>query len=130
MSEVGLIFSIVPLLVKIVLEYCQCADDLPNLVSEVMSKLIEILKVHVHVSISPALIHVRVQCITCIHTAPFYSVLLQFFNGRTCMLVLGAGAVETVGLKTITARHLGTCFNQTLLCYYRTRDSVQPIELP
>ena len=39
------ISRIVPLLVKIVLEYCQCADDLPNLVSEVMSKLIDTLKV-------------------------------------------------------------------------------------
>lgn len=33
--------------------------------------------------------------------------LLQYFNSRTCQLVLGAGAVEAVGLKTITARHLG-----------------------
>ena len=43
---------IVPLLVKIVLEYCQCADDLPNLVSEVMSKLIEVLKVLLYESLS------------------------------------------------------------------------------
>ena len=33
--------------------------------------------------------------------------ILQHFNSRTCQLVLGAGAVEAVGLKTITARHLG-----------------------
>ena len=31
----------------------------------------------------------------------------QYFNARMCQLVLGAGAVEAVGLKTITARHLG-----------------------
>ena len=31
------------------------------------------------------------------------------------MLVLGAGAVETVGLKTITARHLG----QSVYMYIR-----------
>ena len=43
---------IVPLLVKIVLEYCQCADDLPNLVSEVMSKLIDVLKVLLYESLS------------------------------------------------------------------------------
>ena len=44
------LFRIVPLLVKIVVEYCQCADDLPNLVSEVMSKLIEVLKVRTNLS--------------------------------------------------------------------------------
>ena len=31
------------------------------------------------------------------------------------MLVLGAGAVETVGLKTITARHLGATYTQNKL---------------
>ena len=36
---------IVLLLLKIITEYCQCADDLPMLVNEIMSKLIEILKV-------------------------------------------------------------------------------------
>ena len=33
---------------------------------------------------------------------------LQMFNSRTCQLVLGAGALQLVGLKTITAKHLGT----------------------
>ena len=32
---------------------------------------------------------------------------LQSFNNRTHELVLRAGAMESVGLKTITARHLG-----------------------
>ena len=39
---------------------------------------------------------------------------LQYFNTRTCQLVLGAGAVDVVGLKTITARHLGQCSHQNL----------------
>ena len=43
---------IVLLLLKIITEYCQCADDLPMLVNEIMSKLIEILKVS-SVYISP-----------------------------------------------------------------------------
>ena len=30
------------------------------------------------------------------------------FNSRTCQLVLGAGALQLVGLKTITAKHLGS----------------------
>eukprot|EP00736_Rhodelphis_marinus_P004795 Rmarinus@m.6072 len=32
--------------------------------------------------------------------------LLKHFNQRTCHLVLGAGAMQTVGLKSITAKHL------------------------
>jgi len=32
--------------------------------------------------------------------------LLKLFNSRTCQLVLGAGAVSTAGLKTITIRNL------------------------
>jgi hypothetical protein len=33
---------------------------------------------------------------------------MQIFNKRTWQLVLGAGALQTVGLKSITAKHLGT----------------------
>merc|ERR1719228_3175291 len=32
--------------------------------------------------------------------------LLKLFNSRTCQLVLGAGAVNMAGLKTITIRNL------------------------
>ena len=31
----------------------------------------------------------------------------QIFNSRTCQLVLGAGALELVGLKTISTKNLG-----------------------
>ena len=32
------------------------------------------------------------------------------FNSRTCQLVLGAGAMQTAGLKSISAKHLAlTC---------------------
>ncbi|KAI5080569.1 hypothetical protein GOP47_0003752 [Adiantum capillus-veneris] len=34
------------------------------------------------------------------------SELLKLFNGRTCQLVLGAGAMQVSGLKSITAKHL------------------------
>ena len=33
--------------------------------------------------------------------------VLKNFNSRTCQLVLGAGALQLVGLKTITVKHLG-----------------------
>lgn len=32
--------------------------------------------------------------------------LLKFYNSRTCQLILGAGALQLVGLKTITTKHL------------------------
>ena len=32
--------------------------------------------------------------------------LLRFFNSRCCQLVVGAGAIQLVGLKTITSRNL------------------------
>lgn len=35
-------------------------------------------------------------------------VSLQHFNSRSCQLVLGAGALQVVGLKTITTKNLGT----------------------
>lgn len=34
-------------------------------------------------------------------------VFLQHFNSRSCQLVLGAGALQVVGLKTITTKNLG-----------------------
>lgn len=38
---------------------------------------------------------------------PFINVFLQHFNSRSCQLVLGAGALQVVGLKTITTKNLG-----------------------
>jgi len=32
---------------------------------------------------------------------------VQHFNSRSCQLVLGAGALQVVGLKTITTKNLG-----------------------
>lgn len=61
------------LLVNMLVDYCQCVDDTPMLVTDIMNKLFETLKM---------------------------------FNSRTCQLVLGAGALQLVGLKTITAKHL------------------------
>lgn len=34
--------------------------------------------------------------------------LLKYFNSRTCQLILGAGALQLVGLKTISVRNLGS----------------------
>ena len=66
--------STVLMLLKMVMEYCQCADDIPSVTADILSRLIELLKM---------------------------------FNSRTCQLILGAGALQLVGLRTITTKNLG-----------------------
>ncbi|XP_045182088.2 vacuolar protein sorting-associated protein 54-like [Mercenaria mercenaria] len=61
------------LLLKMVIEYCQCADDIPAVSADLLTRLVDLLKI---------------------------------FNSRTCQLVLGAGALELVGLKTISTKNL------------------------
>ncbi|KAG8190353.1 hypothetical protein JTE90_022002 [Oedothorax gibbosus] len=61
------------MLLKMVIEYCHCAEELPMLAPDLTSRIVELLKA---------------------------------FNSRTCQLVLGAGALKLVGLKTITTKHL------------------------
>lgn len=36
--------------------------------------------------------------------------LLKNFNSRSCQLILGAGALQLIGLKSISVRHLGSYF--------------------
>ncbi|XP_037078466.1 vacuolar protein sorting-associated protein 54-like [Pollicipes pollicipes] len=61
------------LLVKMLLEYCDCARHLSSVSADLLSRLVD---------------------------------LLRFFNSRCCQLVVGAGAIQLVGLKTITSRNL------------------------
>jgi vacuolar protein sorting-associated protein 54 len=61
------------MLLKMIIEYCQLAEDMPSIAWNVLTQLVELVKL---------------------------------FNSRTCQLILGAGAVQMVGLKTISARHL------------------------
>ncbi|KAM9155489.1 vacuolar protein sorting-associated protein 54 isoform 3-T4 [Pangshura tecta] len=61
------------LLIKIILEYCQCVDNIPSITTDMLTRL---------------------------------SDLLKYFNSRSCQLVLGAGALQVVGLKTITTKNL------------------------
>lgn len=62
------------LVIKIVVEYCQCVVDIPVMSKDILTKTVENLKK---------------------------------FNEGTCQLVLLAGAIKNIGLKTITAKHLG-----------------------
>ncbi|PHT55553.1 Vacuolar protein sorting-associated protein 54, chloroplastic [Capsicum baccatum] len=61
------------ILVKILSEFIEMNNSLPGLSSEVVHRVVEILKL---------------------------------FNTRTCQLVLGAGAMQVSGLKSITSKHL------------------------
>ncbi|KAJ7969242.1 Vacuolar protein sorting-associated protein 54 chloroplastic [Quillaja saponaria] len=61
------------ILVKMLSEYIDMNNFLPALSSEIVHRVVEILK---------------------------------FFNTRTCQLVLGAGAMQVSGLKSITSKHL------------------------
>uniref|UniRef100_A0A3N7ENJ7 Vacuolar protein sorting-associated protein 54 C-terminal domain-containing protein n=1 Tax=Populus trichocarpa TaxID=3694 RepID=A0A3N7ENJ7_POPTR len=61
------------ILLKMLSEYMDMNNYLPTLSSEVVHRVVEILK---------------------------------FFNTRTCQLILGAGAMQVSGLKSITSKHL------------------------
>ncbi|XP_073409859.1 vacuolar protein sorting-associated protein 54 [Dendrobates tinctorius] len=61
------------ILIRIILEYCSCVDDIPSITTDMLTRLSELLK---------------------------------YFNSRSCQLVLGAGALQVVGLKTITTKNL------------------------
>ncbi|THG17466.1 hypothetical protein TEA_006856 [Camellia sinensis var. sinensis] len=61
------------ILLKMLSEYIDINNNLPALSSEVVHRVVEILK---------------------------------FFNTRTCQLVLGTGALQVAGLKSITSKHL------------------------
>lgn len=66
-------YRTVLLLIRIILEYCQCVDNIPSITTDMLTHL---------------------------------SDLLKYFNSRSCQLVLGAGALQVVGLKTITTKKL------------------------
>ena len=69
-----IVTSTLLLVIKIVVEYCQCVVDIPVMSKDILTKTVENLK---------------------------------HFNEGTCHLVLKAGAIKNIGLKTITAKHLG-----------------------
>ncbi|CAH1791272.1 unnamed protein product [Owenia fusiformis] len=72
-SQKYTVVGTVLMLLKMVIEYCQCIDDIPTIAPDMLTRVIELLKI---------------------------------FNSRTCQLVLGAGALQLVGLKTITTKNL------------------------
>ena len=74
------------MLLRMIVEYCQHAEDLPCVAWNILTQLVELIKM---------------------------------FNSRTCQLILGAGALQMVGLKTISVRNLAlasSCLQ--LIVYY------------
>ncbi|XP_064484279.1 vacuolar protein sorting-associated protein 54-like [Ornithodoros turicata] len=72
-SEKYVIVGSALMMLSMILEYCQCVEDVPFIASDLLTRLTE---------------------------------LLSNFNSRTSQLVLGAGALQLVGRKTITANIL------------------------
>lgn len=70
-------------------DYLKIVINLELVVTDVMSRIIEFLKVREDV------------------TGRNAEADHQSFNSRTCQVVLGAGAMRSAGLKNITAKHLG-----------------------
>ncbi|XP_024389299.1 vacuolar protein sorting-associated protein 54, chloroplastic [Physcomitrium patens] len=52
--------------------------------------------------------------------------ILKLFNSRSCQLVLGAGAMQVAGLKSITAKHLALA-SQTISLFYALIPDVRKL---
>ncbi|EDV24143.1 uncharacterized protein TRIADDRAFT_27025, partial [Trichoplax adhaerens] len=64
------------------------------------------------------LLKMAIEYCECINDVPMLTLdminkvaeILKLFNSRTCQLVLGAGALQVVGLRTITSKHLALAY--------------------
>ncbi|XP_054169072.1 vacuolar protein sorting-associated protein 54-like [Oppia nitens] len=72
-DEKFVVVNVAIVFIKTLIEYCECAQQIKSLSPDLLTRLLDILKL---------------------------------FNSRTAQLVLGAGALQVAGLKTITARKL------------------------
>ncbi|UYV78300.1 hypothetical protein LAZ67_16000896 [Cordylochernes scorpioides] len=81
------------LVLEMMVEYCQCALDVPMVAPDLLTRLLDFLKVQ------------------------YRGHKLSLFNSRTCQLVLGAQAIRVV--RVITARHLAlTSRSLQLIAHY------------
>ena len=55
------------LLVKVMMEYCQCASDLPTLAYDVMGKLVDVMKVRKCI----CTIHIMNTCVVCTYVCTY-----------------------------------------------------------
>lgn len=84
------------------MEYLKVLVNAPMLTTDVMSKIIEFMKV----CPLEECLEAQMQHVLTWRTR-------QVFNSRTCQVVLGAGAMRSAGLKNITAKHLGELNSRT-----------------
>jgi vacuolar protein sorting-associated protein 54 len=92
--------------VELLVDYVKIVLNIEMLTTDVMSRLIEYLKVrcsHLR-DLSMGHLSAIADQVDCSWRS------MQSFNSRTCQVVLGAGAMRSAGLKNITAKHLGSSF--------------------
>jgi vacuolar protein sorting-associated protein 54 len=111
------------ILVKLVGEYLNCLSLIPSLSTDVLQKVVELLRC----ASSPLLpSDYRGQGPTDpTNNAPRgrHSRGHSLFNSRTCGLVLGAGAMQAASLKSITAKHLCTYTRAASFVRIRVRSA-------
>jgi vacuolar protein sorting-associated protein 54 len=61
------VVGVVLLLVKVMMEYCQCASDLPTLAYDVMGKLVDVMKVRKCI----CTIHIMNTCVVCTYVCTY-----------------------------------------------------------
>lgn len=85
---------------EILAEYCICLDILPSFTADLLSRIIELLKAFNRYTFS-------------------YLFNLQVIFSRCCQLILGAGALQLVGLKTISVKNLALASRslQMVVCF-------------
>ncbi|KAG0049317.1 hypothetical protein BGZ83_005887 [Gryganskiella cystojenkinii] len=88
-DEVFFVVGCSLVLLDILAEYLDILNNIPALTTDVMQRIIELLKVGLNSTKVPLFIG---ECF--------------LFNSRTCQVILGAGAMRSAGLKNITAKHL------------------------
>lgn len=91
-GEKFVVIGTVLMLLKMMFEYCQFVSDVPCVAVDILTRLVELLKL---------------------------------FNSRTCQLILGAGALQISGLKTISTKNLALasrCLQLVILLICKTRD--------
>eukprot|EP00891_Asterochloris_glomerata_P002136 jgi/Astpho2/2136/Aster-x1055 len=91
------VVTAVLMLLRMLEGYAAFQECVPSHASEAARRAIELLKVRGQTELT----YDSAVCCT-----DFDLLHVQLFNSRTCQLVLGAGAMQVSGLKSITAKHL------------------------
>lgn len=102
-DEVFFVVGCSLVLLDILAEYLDILNNITALTTDVMQRIIELLKVMMQGNLNEVYLSLHME-LSLIETCTF--VISQLFNSRTCQVILGAGAMRSAGLKNITAKHL------------------------